>query len=730
MGWYNESKFQKTWRPVSISDVNRYSVSWSRRNEAKDKLDELTFEHQKTAAESALGRSISDSELKTKPQRGPLHTQYPAFPAARASLGLSAVSEFKAHAGKINMLLQTAVKLRPERIANFDPNAVAQTSRFVADAVANCLCIDQLYRIECLGSVESYRLFAAAMVDLRFTKLKDVILGACTLGDLIFGLVHCKKMRQRLHPLTCRILDAMAPACKRYQISTASCSAEQLPTIGARLAKSLIEALLPFMPLKQTIKPSNVSPKSKGAYGAQKRVPICKTKQIAQNQDALSLPLAGTDDIVPPSIDEPGQWRLKPSADKAKSGKTTCENCGAQNTLYNKFCIKCGHQIKKDMMPSSGENSDAQPASQLGRDDGQTDKCLSSPGHKSQEEAKVSLIIQQAVRTIAQATARSQWDDPRVDQVAEALRNTLFLPGVIEEQLTTQRHRVKAIGSDREGVIHEEALSRCRDKQAIRHLNQGSAPIEKKLRGFKWFGQRQITLVDRLQDRGSLDPRRLYRISTSPLLCRRWRRHNAIDYKGWPVVVLAKDGSSSNTVHTTFAGKILATAFLRIQKLARIRLFAADYSSDGRGLLVRWLYNPKKAPGRSSHIAAEAVASLPLKGQGGNEDVLSISYILEEVLDFHHSNRQTIIVINVTDGKFNSPINEFRSMIRKLRADHKLTYSLVVLGDTPVHVQEADHIVRVLSTELQDPHQIAERIAKHVNSLVKNLRNKRRSRYG
>ncbi|GAF77088.1 unnamed protein product, partial [marine sediment metagenome] len=123
-------------------------------------------------------------------------------------------------------------------------------------------------------------------------------------------------------------------------------------------------------------------------------------------------------------------------------------------------------------------------------------------------------------------------------------------------------------------------------------------------------------------------------------------------------------------------------------------------------------------------------ASLPLKGQGGNEDVLSISYIMNEVLNFHRSNRQTVIVINMTDGKFNSPIDEFRSMIRKLRADHKLIYSLVVLGDTPVNVPEADHIVRVPSTELQNPHQIAERIAKHVNTLVRNLRSKARSRYG
>ena len=201
MSWYNENKYQRIWRPTSIADANRYSVSWSRRNDARDKLDDLSFEHQKTAAESALGRNVQDSEVNTRPQRGPLYTQYPAFPAARACLGLSAITEFKAHAGRINTLLQSAVKLPPETLSGLDPNAAAQTSAFVAEAVSNRLCIDQLYRFKGLTAVESYRLFSSAVIDLRFTQLKDVILAATTLGDLVLGLVKRGQIRRRLHPL-------------------------------------------------------------------------------------------------------------------------------------------------------------------------------------------------------------------------------------------------------------------------------------------------------------------------------------------------------------------------------------------------------------------------------------------------------------------------------------------------------------------------------------------------
>jgi hypothetical protein len=715
MDCYSESKYQRTWRPLSIADANRWSVSWSRRNAAKDKLDDLTFDYQKIAAASALGRNVQASELKCKPQRGPLHTSYPAFPAARSCLGLSAVSEFKAQAGNINVLLQRAVNLEPEKMVSLDPKAVSQTSSFVVEAVANRLCLDQLYRMEGLEGVESYRLFAAAMIDLRFTRLKDVILGACTLGDLIFGLIRRKRIRRKLHPLTCRILEALAPACDRYQVAAANCSFVQLTQLGADLAKEIMEALVPFLPFEQSVPPVNtpnhpVQPPRRPP----RRVPVPKNRPRVPDEKVFSQPLAGMDEPVPPSIGELSPWRLRPDPEKPKAN--------------NRNSNQDGGQIPKDTTPSVDRSINNKETFQEGPS--QNNARLQPLGASSQMEMQVLAILQHTASVISTATSRSRWDDPRVDQVAQLLRNTLFLPGTVEAELAAQRQKVTAYGSDRKGDIQEEVLSRCRDAQALLQVRQGAFPIEKKLRGYKWFGQRYEAMADRLQTRGGLDPHRLHRLATSPLLHRRWRRRSVVDYRGKPLVVLAKDGSSSNTLHTTFAGKILAAAFLRVQKQARIRLFVADYSSGRGGPLVRWLYHPQKTPGRSSYQAAEAVASLPPKGQGGNEDVLSISYIMREVLTLPSSNKQNVIVINVTDGKFNSPIKQFRSMISKLREDYRLTYSLVILGNTSVNVPEADHIISIPDSELQDPHQIAERIAKHINVLVRNLRGRARSRYG
>jgi hypothetical protein len=39
------------------------------------------------------------------------------------------------------------------------------------------------------------------MVDLRFRQLKDLIMGAATLGDLLFGLIRRQPVRDQLHPL-------------------------------------------------------------------------------------------------------------------------------------------------------------------------------------------------------------------------------------------------------------------------------------------------------------------------------------------------------------------------------------------------------------------------------------------------------------------------------------------------------------------------------------------------
>lgn len=693
MSWYSENdSYQQVWRPVSIADVDRYSVSWSRRLAAQEMLDEMSFEHQKTAASCALGRPARDTEVDVLPQRAPLHVQYPAFPAARACVGLSSICQY-------NKLMQTShnwLTVSTERIQSnedIDPKAYQKTFGYVVEAVGNRVCLDHLLLFEDMGAVESYRLFSAAIADLRFRRLRDLIFAVCLMGDLVFALLKCEAIKAKLHPISGQILEAIAPSLERYQTAISKCDAGQLPTHGSSLAAQIMDALIPFLPLKSNEEPAKPTMgkrpcKTGNKVGITKKVPKL-------NGDDLSMPLLGTDEVVPPSIDDPSDLQLRPNPTMPAT------------------------------LDTPGRSSDPKSSTQ-------SDNRLPAEGDRLSDRQLKEHILPAAVHILAQATGKEAWHDPRVDQVADAMRRNPFKSGVIEAELTGRRYKVQVIGSDREGTLREEVLSRCRQKDVTNRIRKGAAEICKKLHRFRWFGEREDLLANQFQVCGSFDPRRLYKLGISEIIRRRWLKRSVTDYRGRPVVVLAKDGSSSNSIETTFAGQILTAAFLRIEKIARIQVVAADYSSSLLGfscLLVRWLYHPQKTPRTSPLAAADAVAGLPPKGQGGNEDVLSVSHIMQETFSALGKD-QTYVVINITDAKFNSPIDQVKKMVAKLRKDYNLTYSLVVLGDTKVDIPEADHIVRIPQSELTNPHLIAERIAKHVNILVRARRGKRNSRYG
>ena len=663
-GYFEYGGYQRVWRPVSIADTDRYSVSWSRRLEAQDMLDEMSFQHHKAAASCALGRPAKDSEVTVAPQRAPLHAQYPAFSGARACVGLSAIAQYNTHSQSSRKWLAAPTVEGSRPIANIDLQAAKLTQAYVVEAVSNRVCLDHLRLFEDMSAVESYRLFATAILDLRFPRLRDLILAACLMGDMVFALLSREQIKAKLHPLSSRILEAMAPALARYQAAILDCEAAQLPTHGAALAAQLMAVILPFLPPKPREEPAKPVPGKEALRGA-KRVPIRKQQALPPSEETLSQPLQGMDEVVPPSIDEPNSvLQVRP-----KDGATQSDRLPAPNAM-------------------------------------------------SAEQQQIQRILQHATTVVAQATGRETWHDPRVDQVVDAMRRRLFRPGVIEAELVARQRRVKAFGSEREGTLREEVLSRCRDRDVLARIQKGANPICKKLRHFRWFGERDDVLAERLQARGSIDPRRLPKIGSSDLIYRRWQKHSVTDYRGRPIVVLAKDGSNSNSVDSTFAGQILTAAFLRIERIARIQVIAADYCSGLAGSpLVRWLYHPQKTPGLIACRAVDAVASLPPKGQGRNEDVLSISHIMRETFGAV-DNKQTIIVINIPDGRFNSPVAEFRKMIESLKADRDITYSLVILGNAKVDVPEADHTVHIPQSELSDPNQVAERIAKHVNALV------------
>lgn len=693
MSYYRSSEnYQKSWRPVSMADVNRDSVPWSRRMQAEQIFLEKTLEHQLAAAASALSRRVKESDCRAKPQKAPLYTQYPDYPAARACIGLTAIAEFNSYCDAAigKQWLPALTQLRELSRYDLDQAAFEQTARHVAEAVDNRVCIDHLMRFQHMSVVEAYRLFATAMLDLRFDRLRDLIFAACILGDLVYTLISRVEIREKLHPLTVKILTSLAPVCRRYEENIAECSPDQLPWEGEVLAQELMKALLPFLPAPPKVaSPSPPRPQLSPEQRRQLRRNVKKVSMTRPGnplENLKDISVRGLDEVLPPSIVD-------------------------ENRLQRVM-----HSLKE-------ENK------------------ISTPNISQQSAPEIQSLLSSTSATLKQATDhgewgdpraqithRGKWGDPRADEISNEIRRSLFKPGLVEQKLEITARKTKLFGCDQEGFVNEKVLARSNNVQVVEKIKNSAAAIEKQLKRFKWFGQKDKKTMQRYRYRGSLDPHRLCNLATSSLICRRWNNERVRDYHGRPLVVLAKDGSSSNTANTTFAGQILTAAFLRTRHLARIDVLAADYSSGNRhSPLVQWLYHPVKTSHSGPYGTVAPIASLAVKGQGGNFDVVSISYILQEALKVRKP-KQFVHVINITDGKFNNTVAEVRSMVQELREDHELTYSFVILGDFKVDIPEADFVITVPASELTKPLSIAERIAKHINSLV-NIRRYKKGRF-
>lgn len=654
--------FLRPWRKISIADARRCTASWKKRVDAEEMLDNQIHEAQLLAASCALGRPAQAADLKAKPQKGPLYTQYPGYPAARACIGHTAIAETLAQLQAGALPPVDSATLGP-RAARVDPTALARTAQYVQEQVGYRQVLDHLTHFRNLTAAESYRLFACAMNDFSFPLLRDVICAAVNLGECLAGWVSRPAVRAQLHPLTVRVFDALTPVVAEYTAALNHCEAHELPARGAALQRALLTALLPLLPPPAA--PTDEKHPATAAPQDVNRVPLAREGRPLQISAAD--PLRGLDELGPPLIDQPA----------------------------NPLALLCARAGGEAVLPS-------------GVDAGHSD---------------LQMLLQALGQSLSAATQDDAWGTPRTDAVSRTIQTSLFRPGVMEDKLATEKHRVKLFGTNREELIAEEILPRARDAAIVDRVRRGAAPIERKLRRFQWFGNRKELAVDRHHSQGSLDARRLHRIGTSALLYRQWHEHVVTDYHGEPLVVLAMDGSSSNTVHTSFAGQIVTAAFLKIARLARIRVLAAEYSSGSGGALVRWLHHPRKTAGARGEDALEVIASLPLGGQGCNHDVGSISYIIRVALPLLAPG-QVVYVVNITDGQYNSPLPEVRAMIRALREQIRLVYTVVVLGEHVVDLPEAHHVVHVPAAELQDAHAIAERIGIHVHGLVQNMRTK------
>jgi hypothetical protein len=310
------------------------------------------------------------ADLKAKPQKGPLYTQYPGYPAARACIGHTAIAETLAQLQAGAPPPVDSATLGP-RAARVDPSALARTAQYVQEQVGYRQVLDHLTHFRNLTAAESYRLFACAMNDFSFPLLRDVICAAVNLGECLAGWVSRPAVRAQLHPLTVRVFDALTPVVAEYTAALNHCEAHELPARGAALQRALLTALLPLLPPPAA--PTDETHPATAAPQDVNRVPLAREGRPLQISPAD--PLRGLDELGPRLIAPP-----------ANPLALLCARAGGGGT------------------PVRGRR-----------------RPLRSP------DAAAGLG-----QSLSAATQDDAWGTPRTDAVSRTIQTSLFRPGVME----------------------------------------------------------------------------------------------------------------------------------------------------------------------------------------------------------------------------------------------------------------------------------------------------------
>ena len=199
------------------------------------------------AAAQLTGRAALAPEVAVKPQLAPCYTNYPSHLAAVAAVGLTAYLEYEARAGKRLLLTQMAEYLKNPAEADcvrVDESTYRQVAHHVANAVHTRLILHDLSRAgAALASVEIYRLFAAAQVDLRCCSLKELIDTAIIYGDLL-----PPPQTMNAHPSSRRFLGFIGKASSDYLPRLSSTEDGDLLCFGIQWVHSVCRKLAPYLP--------------------------------------------------------------------------------------------------------------------------------------------------------------------------------------------------------------------------------------------------------------------------------------------------------------------------------------------------------------------------------------------------------------------------------------------------------------------------------------------------
>jgi hypothetical protein len=684
---FKRLKTKVDWYGVGIQDAFKSGLPYHYKQTAQRLFYRKLREDQREVAKLFSGASGSATQLKARPQLGPVYTSFPSLLASLASIGLTALVEYKLR--KPSLLLMSRMKSYLDNPAQVDGvsshrKAYKYLAEQTAAAVDARLLIHDLAQIP---SIKIYRLFTSALQSLRFECVPELIFAGVLFGDLWPEID-----KDRIHPLSREILIKIIGISQTYLQQLNQIPSWFLLDLGVAWVRQICQNLAEFLPLINTKDDKNPNLPEKFDDNFSFEDDPCGPEPAPDNLQELGGEIA-----IPP-LDQPNPPSLHPN-----------------QSLYG--LINKVTKGDSDLGPSPIDHQHQQ-------------NLLPEDFDKSMHD-----YIKNLCATIEAVSAQyGDLDDIRHDLLETILADTAFGEGPLQGgQEEGHEVAVSLGGQTRMGAIFDKPLEPGDDCEEYEQIIKDALPITEALRKSLFPGLDSHAEPERFRASGELDPRRLAVARFSEACYRRYRQTLEPGKNGSPLLVIAADASGSLDSKRMRMLKVLSIAWLHGIERSNVKILAGIYHSgrihDGVDqALVQWLHHPRKTPAFNTLESSINIASLPRTGTGGQRDALSLAFIMDEakVVAEGKNIYLTIITDTVWNKSFDGPetsSDEVHACLSKIRKNFglKLHVTLVILGKGGKTGMEdvVDHQIMVPGRELSDYARVAEKIPEYQSSLIR-----------
>ena len=619
-----------------------------------------------------------DHDKKVKAQLSVCYTNYPSALAMLASLGHTAIVQYQALTGfdRRRRELFVARLAEYEYSAGFaiDQETYKKLVSLVDNVVKERVVYEELKRSGLEQPMEAYRFFLASYNPLKFNSLQDVLRAVVLLGELLPD-----PELMELHPFTKKLLIASYEGSRNSFKTFEVAEKHELFRIGQEWTKALCRSLVEYIPAPDDI--DDNGEKENPRLGFAKGQP-----QLPRNADEEF-----------PGLNKPHP----PLFEKEAFEESMIREFTGNGKLFKKQAQASGEAVEED------------------------------------EDLKEFLkAVTDATKTLMQSSGQSSGiEDIRSDILIDKIMDGSFEAGPLQGTPVEGNEVEIDLGFEGKfkGEIHDQSFELSNDLPAIEQLVSEAQPLTNRMKKNIFPNQEDYPIVENLKATGSLDKERLAYHAFSDAIHKRYKIKQVNNKRGKPVILIVCDGSGSMGADKMHMLKILTCAWINSTLNTSVQVMAGMYRDGGigngrYGAKVEWIFHPGKTPAKSKRDAVRTLVNLPKSGGGGQQDALSLGFMLSEADKFARGKR--IYMIHITDTgwctsfkKGLSAEEEVVGVLAKRKEDHgdNFHYTLVGLGiNSGGRVEHyADKMICLPSGELSSPMAAASKIGIYVSSCLK-----------